>query len=308
MSKYVIRRILLTIPTVIGVGTLVFSMLHLVPGDPVQTMFMESGGATKEQIEQIRHLLGLDRPLHVQYWDWVTDVVRGDLGESIMTGHRVSDLIISNFPSTVRLTLAGMTIAVVMGLTFGIVAAVNHNSWLDSLFMVVSVSGVAMPSFWLGLVLIFIFSVKLRWLSITGGSTLERLVLPSLALGFQASAIIARLVRSNLLEVLSDDYIRTARSKGLSERVVIVRHALRNSLIPVVTIVGLQFGWLLGGATIIEFVFARRGIGQLTVEALKARDFPLAQGCVLFTSMVYILVNLGTDLIYGFLDPRIRYE
>lgn len=308
MRRYIIRRLLLTVPTVIGVATLVFSMLHLVPGDPVAYMFMESGGATQEQLDQIRHLLGLDRPLHVQYWDWITDVIRGDLGESIMTGHQVSHLILSNFPSTIQLTLAGMTVAVVIGMTLGVIAAVTHNSWLDNLFMLISVSGVAMPSFWLGLVLIFIFSVNLRWLPISGGSTLDRLVMPSFALGFQAAAIIARLVRSNLLECMADDYVRTARAKGLKERVVITRHALRNSLIPVVTMVGLQFGWLLGGAAIIEFVFARRGIGQLTVEALKARDFPLAQGCVLFVSMVYILVNLGTDLVYGFLDPRIRYE
>lgn len=308
MSKYIIRRLLLTIPIIIGVGTLVFSMLHLVPGDPVQTMFMESGGATAEQIEQIRHLLGLDRPLHVQYWDWITDVVQGDLGESIMTGHDVLDLILSNFPSTVQLTVAGMSLAVILGLSLGVIAAVKHNSWLDNLMMVISVSGVAMPSFWLGLVLIYIFSVQLRWLPITGGSTIKRLILPAFALGFQASAVIARLVRSNLLEALQEDYVRTARSKGLSNSIVILRHAMRNSLIPVVTIIGLQFGWLLGGATIIEFVFARRGIGQLTVEALRARDFPLAQGCVLFTAMIYILVNLGTDILYGFIDPRIGYE
>jgi ABC-type dipeptide/oligopeptide/nickel transport system permease component len=271
-------------------------------------MFMESGGATAEQIEQIRHLLGLDRPLPVQYWDWITDVLQGDLGESIMTGHSVLDLILSNFPSTVQLTVAGMSLAVILGLSLGIVAAVKHNSWLDNLMMVISVSGVAMPSFWLGLVLIYIFSVQLRWLPITGGSTIKRLILPAVALGFQASAVIARLVRSNLLEALQEDYVRTARSKGLSDRIVILRHAMRNSLIPVVTIIGLQFGWLLGGATIIEFVFARRGIGQLTVEALRARDFPLAQGCVLFTAMIYILVNLGTDILYGFIDPRIGYE
>jgi ABC-type dipeptide/oligopeptide/nickel transport system permease component len=308
MYKYILRRLLLTIPIVIGVGTLVFSLLHLVPGDPVQTMFMESGGATAEQIEQIRHVLGLDRPLHVQYWDWITDVMSGDLGESIMTGHSVSALIVSNFPSTLQLTAAGMGLAIVIGLLMGIIAALRHNSWVDNLTMFVAVSGVAMPSFWLGLVLIYIFGVRLRWFPIVAGSDLKRLVLPAFALGFQASAVIARLVRSSLLETLQQDYIRTAHAKGLSKMIVVSRHAMRNSLIPVVTIVGLQFGWLLGGAVIIEFVFARRGIGQLLVGALRARDFPLAQGCVLFVAMIYILVNLMVDILYGMLDPRIRYS
>ena len=308
MSKYIIRRLLLTIPIVLGVGTLVFSMSHLVPGDPVEVMFWESGGVTDEQIEQIRHRLGLDRPLPVQYLDWFSRVVRGDLGESIMTGHRVLDLILTNFPSTVQLTVVAMSLAVIIGLTLGIIAAVKHNTWVDNLTMVISVSGAAMPGFWLGMVLIFIFSVQLRWFPITGGSTAKRLVLPAIALGYRAAAVIARLVRANLLEAMQEDYIRTARSKGLSDRIVIMRHAMRNSLIPVVTIIGLQFGWLLGGATIIESVFARRGLGQLTIEALRSRDFTLAQGCVLFTAMIYILVNLGTDILYGFIDPRIGYE
>lgn len=308
MHRFLIRRLLLTIPVVIGVGTLVFSMLHLVPGDPVLAMFYETGGATQEQVEHIRHLLGLDKPLHVQYFDWITKVIRGDLGQSIMTNHSVLELIKSNFPSTLQLAVAGMGVAIVLGVLMGVVAALRHNSWLDNLTMVVAMSGVSMPSFWLGLLLILLFSIKLHWVPITAGTDLKRLALPAIALGFRASAIIARLVRSCLLEVLGEDYVRTARAKGLSNATVIMRHALRNALIPVVTVVGLQFGSLLAGTVITEFVFARRGIGQLLVKALQARDFPIAQACVLFIAMSYVLVNLGVDVLYGVLDPRISYE
>lgn len=308
MHRFLIRRLILTIPVMLGVGTLVFSMLHLVPGDPVLAMFYETGGATQEQLEQIRHLLGLDRPLHIQYFDWITRVLRGDLGQSIMTKHSVFELIKSNFPSTLQLAVAGLGLAIVLGVLMGVVAALWHNSWLDNITMIVAMSGVSMPSFWLGMLLILVFGVWLRWVPITAGSDLKRLALPAFALGFRASAVIARLVRSCLLEVLGEDYIRTARAKGLPNRAVIMRHALRNALIPVVTVIGLQFGSLLAGTVITEYVFARRGIGQLMVRALQARDFPIAQACVLFIAMSYVLVNLGVDALYGILDPRIGYE
>lgn len=308
MSKYLINRLLYTIPVIIGVSILVFSMLHLVPGDPVRAMFADAGGASAEQIEQIRHLLGLDKPLPLQYLDYIGKVARGDLGESIISKQAVFDLIVQNFPSTLQLTIAGLGLAVVIGLLMGIVAALRHNSWLDNLTMFISTLGVSMPSFWLGLILIYVFAIQLRWVPITSGSDLSRLALPAIALGFQASAIIARLVRSNMLEVLQEDYIRTARAKGLTAHAVAARHALRNALIPVVTVVGLQFGGLLGGAVIIETVFARQGIGRLLVGALQARDFPIAQSAVLLIAMVYVLVNLGVDLLYGWIDPRIHYE
>jgi len=294
------------VPVVLCVSILVFSMLHFVPGDPVRAMFNESGHATAEQLEQIRHLLGLDKPLHIQYLDYIGKAVRGNLGESIITKQSVTELIKQNFPSTLQLTLAGMSLAVVLGTLLGIVAAIRHNTWIDSLTMVVASAGVAMPGFWLGMLLIYLFGIRLHWVPITAGSDLKRLALPALALGFQSAAIIARLVRSSLLEVMQEEYVRTARAKGLSEAKVIVRHALRNALIPVVTIVGLQFGGLLGGAVIIETVFARRGIGQLLVGALLARDFPLAQGCVLMIALVYVLVNASVDVLYAFIDPRIR--
>lgn len=308
MTTYILRRVVLTVPVLFGVTLLVFSMLHLVPGDPVRAMFIESGGASAEQIEQVRHLLGLDKPLPVQYWDYITKAMRGDLGESIITRQSVFELIVQNFPSTLQLTVAGMGLAILLGTTLGVVAAVRHTTWLDNLMMVVATIGVSMPSFWLGLLLILVFGIYLRWAPITAGSDLNRLALPTFALGFQAAAIIARLVRASLLEVLHEDYMRTARAKGLRNRSVILRHGLRNSLIPVTTVVGLQFGGLLGGAVIIEAVFARQGIGQLLVGALQARDFPLAQGCVLFIALVYVLVNLGVDVLYAFVDPRIHYR
>ncbi len=307
MHKYIISRLLATIPTVVAISILVFSMLHFVPGDPVRAMFIESGGVTEEQIEQIRHLLGLDKPLHIQYLDWVRKALHGDLGHSIITKQSVSELIIQNFPSTLQLTVAGVTLAVIVGVVLGIVAAVWHNSWIDSAMMVLATFSVSMPSFWLGLLLIYVFYINLRWVPLTAGSDLKRLALPAVALGLRSSAVIARLVRTSLLEVMQDDYIRTARAKGLGERAVIVRHALRNALIPVVTVVGLQFGWLLGGAVITEQVFARRGIGKLMVAALQARDFPMAQGTILFAGLLYVVVNLMVDVTYAFIDPRIRY-
>lgn len=308
MVNYVVRRLVMTVPLMLGVATLVFLLLHLVPGDPVIAMFRDSGGATAEQIQQVRHVLGLDRPLYIQYLNWMVKVLRGDLGQSITTGHDVTGLILSNMPSTIQLTVAGMSLAIAFGVFMGIIAALKHGTWIDNATMFVAVSGVAAPSFWLSMVLLYVFSVQLRWFPITQGTDLQRLVLPAAALGFEASAVIARLVRSSMLETMGQDYIRTAFAKGLVTPAVIIRHALRNSLIPVVTMVGMQFGWLLSGAVIIEFVFARRGIGQLVVEALRARDFPLAQGCILFIAVIYVMGNLAVDVLYGVIDPRISYQ
>lgn len=307
MTTYILRRLVLTVPVLFGVTLLVFSMLHLVPGDPVKAMFIESGGASAEQIEQVRHLLGLDKPLPEQYWDYVTNALHGDLGQSIISKRPVFELIVQNLPSTLQLTVTGLGLAILLGMLLGVVAAVRHTTWIDNTMMVIATLGVSMPSFWLGLLLILVFGIYLRWVPITAGSDLNRLALPAFALGFQSAAIIARLVRTSLLEVLQEDYMRTARAKGLANRAVILRHGLRNSLIPVTTVVGLQFGGLLGGAVIVEAVFARQGIGQLLVGALQARDFPVAQGCVLFIALVYVLVNLGVDMLYAFIDPRIHY-
>jgi ABC-type dipeptide/oligopeptide/nickel transport system permease component len=276
-----------------------------VPGDPVAAMFIGQGGARADQLEQVRESLGLNDPIPVQYWHYVKNAVQGDLGRSIRTNEPVWDMLRRNFPPTLQLTLASMGLAIVLGVTLGVIAAVRRGGWLDTVTMLIALTGVSMPGFWLGLLLIYVFAVRLHWVPIIGGSGWRGLILPAFALGFAASAIIARMVRSSLLEVLSEQYIVTARAKGLVERRVILRHALRNAAIPVMTIVGLQFGGLLAGAVIIEQVFARQGIGRMLVSALQSRDFPVAQGAVFFIAVVYVLVNLVVDLLYAVVDPRI---
>lgn len=308
MLRYTLRRLVLTIPVLFGVVLLTFSMLHMIPGDPVRAMFIESGGASQDQITEMRRSLGLDQPLPVQFADYMGGVLTGDLGRSMRTNQPVASQLKENFPSTLSLTLAGMGVAVVLGFTLGTAAALKHGGWVDNLTMLFSLSGVSIPSFWLGLLLIYLFSVRLDLIQIVGGPPWKALILPAIALGLQASAVIARLVRSSLLEVLNEGYITTARAKGLSGRAVLTTHAMRNALLPVVTIVGLQFGTLLSGTIIIETVFARQGIGRILVEALRARDFPTAQGTVLFIAVIYVFVNLFVDLLYGIIDPRITHS
>lgn len=307
MSRYVTLRFLAAIPILIGITLLTFSMLHFVPGDPVQVMFFQGGGGTLEQIEQTRNMLGLNDPLPVQYWNYLTRILRGDLGRSIWSLRPVNQLIRENFPSTLELALAAMFVAIFLGTGLGVIAALNRGSVIDNLTMLVALLGISMPSFWLGFLLILALSLRMGWFPIAGGYGISSLVLPAFTLGFQASAIVARIVRSSLIDVLGEDYIRTARAKGLSERIVTLRHGLRNALIPVVTILGLQFGTLLSGAVIVESVFARQGIGLLIVHGINGRDFPLVQSMVLFIAAIYVLVNLSVDLAYVYLDPRIRY-
>ena len=304
--RYALQRLLFTLPVLIGVSILTFLMLHLVPGDPVAAMFVGQGGTSAEAMEQTREQLGLNDPLPVQYLNYMKGLAQGDLGTSIRTKQPVSDMIVNNLPSTIKLTLASMMLAVVIGIVLGIIAAIRRGSIVDSFVMLVSLAGVSMPGFWLGLLLISLFSIRLHWLPIIGGDSIKGLILPAVALGFAAAATIARMVRSSLLEVLSEQYIVTARAKGLNEHGIIIRHALRNAMIPVLTVVGLQFGGLLAGAVIIEQVFARQGIGRMLVTALQGRDFPVAQGGVLFVATVYVIVNLLVDLLYGVVDPRIR--
>jgi ABC-type dipeptide/oligopeptide/nickel transport system permease component len=303
---YAFQRLILAVPVLIGVSVLTFLMLHFVPGDPVAAMFIGQGGAKAEQLEEVREQLGLNDPLPVQYANYMKGVVQGDLGRSIRTNEPVSEMISRNFPPTLQLTLASMVLAMVLGVTLGVVAAIKRGTIIDNVTMVVALAGVSMPSFWLGLLLISVFSIRLGWFSIIGGAGWGNLVLPSVALGFAAAAIIARMVRSSLLEVLGENYITTARAKGVAERRVIIRHAFRNAAIPVLTIVGLQFGGLLAGAVIVESVFSRQGLGRMLVNALQSRDFPVAQGGVLFVATVYVLVNLFVDLLYGVVDPRIQ--
>jgi peptide/nickel transport system permease protein len=302
---YVGRRILAVVPVLFGVTLAVFSMLFLVPGDPVKIMLAEFV-TTPDQIAQMRAQLHLDEPVLKQYGRFVGSALRGDLGVSIRSRRPVTAEITENIGSTGQLALASMLVAIGLGVPLGLLAALGRNSWLDVAAMVVALVGVAMPSFWLGFLLIFVFSLHLGWLPATGGGDLLHLVMPAVALGMIAAAIIARLTRSSMLEVLGQDYVRTARAKGLGSGSVIVRHALRNALIPVVTVFGLQFGNLLAGAVIVETVFSRPGLGRLIVGGILAKDFPLVQGTVLFVAAAYVLINVVVDVAYAYVDPRIR--
>lgn len=307
MLKFIVRRLLVSLVVLWGVSTLVFGMMHALPGDPVELMLSRSGGSAAT-IASIRQQLGLDLPLYAQYVRFLGNALRGDLGRSISTGMKVTDMIASQFPATLELAAAGMLVALVLGLTLGMVAALKHNSWIDNLCVVLSVIGVSVPIFWLGLLLIQIFAAHLHWLPATGEGDLRHLLMPALVLGFSSAGSIARLLRATMLDVLGQDYLRTARAKGLPEKLVVLRHGARNALIPVVTMAGMQAGYLLGGTVVTETVFSRRGLGQLTINAILWKDFPVVQGTVLVIAGVYVLVNLLVDLSYGLLDPRIRYE
>jgi peptide/nickel transport system permease protein len=302
---YVARRLLHLVPVLLGISFLVFLLVHLVPGDPVRVMLQDVG--SPEQVERLRHQLGLDRPLAIQYVSFLARAVRGDFGRSIHTRRPVATEIRFRIPYTVRMAVAATLVAVGVGIVLGSIAAMHHQSVLDYGTMVVALAGVSLPSFWFGLVLILIFSLHLRWLPPTGADSLLHLVLPAITLGSGAAAIIARLTRSSMLEVLRQDYIRTARAKGVPDRRMVYRHALKNAMIPVVSIVGLQFASLLGGAVIVETVFGWPGIGRLAVDAIFNRDIPVIQAVVLVAAAIFVLVNLLVDLLYGWLDPRIRY-
>jgi len=305
VSSYVRTRLTLVIPVLLGVSIAVFAMLRLLPGDPAQIMLAESG-ASADKVAALRKELGLDDPLPVQYWRFLSGALQGDLGRSILSNRPVTQEIAGQLPSTIELTLAAMIVALGIGIPLGLLAATHHNGPLDFGAMAVALGGVSMPSFWLGVLLILLFSLRLGWLPATGQGGLERLILPAFTLGFGAAAIIARLVRSSVLEVLRHEYVTTARAKGLSPRVVLLRHALKNALIPVVTLVGLQFGALLAGTVVIETVFSRPGIGRMVVNAILVKDFPVVQGAILIIATTYVLANLLVDLLYAWLDPRVR--
>src|SRR5215211_109594 len=306
MTAYIRGKLLSTVIVLFGVSLLSFLILHLIPGDPVQVMSGQTG-ASASDMEKLRHQLGLDNPIYVQYVNFITNALQGDLGRSIISRQPVSRMVLVQIVPTIKLTVAGMGLAILMGITLGIAAAVRPNSLLDSGIMIVATLGVAVPSFWFALLLIYAFSVHWHWFPAAGGQGLKPLVLPALTLGISAAAVIARLTRSSMLEVMRQDYIGTARAKGLRERAVIYRHGLKNALIPVVTVVGLQFGALLSGAVIIETVFARQGIGRLAIDAILNKDYPLVQGTVLIAASCYVLTNLVIDLLYAMLDPRLRH-
>ena len=307
MTRFVINRLLALIPLVIGVSFLVFLMLQLVPGDPVMMMLGEFSMATAKDVEALRQQLGFNDPLYIQYWNYFKSLITGDLGTSMRTKKPVIDLILARLPSTFELTFYGLIFALIFGTLLGIIAALKHNTFIDYFTVVIALLGVSIPGFWLALLFIFLFSIRLEWLPITGSSPLS-IIMPCLALGLWAGGTIARLVRSGMLEVLQSDYIRTARAKGLYKHRIILVHALRNALLPVVTIFGLQFGHVLAGTVIIEAVFARPGLGLMLVNAIVAKDFPLVQGTIMFVAVAYIAVNILVEVIYTYLDPRIRYS
>lgn len=306
MLAHLRRRALLSVITLLGVSLGVFMMIHAVPGDPILVMLSEF--ASPADVDALRGQLGLDRPLYVQYWRYVSSAAQGDLGRSVRSNRPVLSEIAWRFPNTVRLAVASLVLAIVIGGAIGVVSAVRRNTLFDHGAVITVLAGLSMPSFWLGLMLMILFAVRLEWLPVAGYEGWRHLILPTVTLATAPAAVLARLTRSSMLEVLNEDYVRTARAKGIRERQVIVRHALKNSLIPVVTVIGLQFGHLLGGAVITETVFAWPGIGRLVVDAILARDFPVVQGAVLVIALGFVLVNLIVDMLYAYLDPRIRFE
>ena len=334
MKWYIAKRVLMLVPVLLGTSIIAFSLIHLAPGDPARTMAGEH--ASQRTINAIREKYGLDKPLYIQYGIWLNRALHGDMGRSIVSNEYVTKEIFDRFPNTFELTFFAMILAIVIGTMAGIISASKQYSALDYTFMGIALFGVSMPVFWLGIMLMMIFGVYLRWLPIGGRinilipfhritgfylldsiitgnfaaliSTLRYLILPSTALATIPMATIARVSRSSMLEVLRQDFIRTERAKGLSERVVIYKHAVRNAMIPVITVIGLNFGLLLAGAILTETVFSWPGIGRYVVNAVRMRDYPAVQGCVLFFALVFVIVNLVTDIIYVYIDPRIHYR
>ncbi len=309
MLSYIARRILGLVPVLLGVAFLVFTMLWLAPGDPVVALLGDAAqGIGSDALAELRRSYGLDRPFLVQFGSYLGDVLRGDLGESIRSSQTVLSEITSRFPATLALAGSAMLVAIVIGMVFGVLAAVYRGTIVDHVAVVIALLGVSIPVFWSGLVLMLVFSLHLDWLPASGFGSWRHLLMPAAAVGFSSAAFIARITRASLIEALRQDYVRTARSKGLSSRAVRLKHALRNALLPVVTVVGLQFGGLLGGAVLTETVFAWPGVGRMLVDAIRTRDMPLVQGTVLFIAVVFILVNLVVDLSYAALNPKVRYE
>jgi peptide/nickel transport system permease protein len=316
VRRYVVRRLLLLVPVLLGVSIIIFMVLHLAPGDPAEIML--GSQATQADLDRLRAELGLTQPLHVQYVHWLGLVARGDLGRSIWMKRPVLGEVLTRFKATLVLTGAALVLSTAVGLALGITSAIRPNSALDRLSAVASLFGASMPVFWLGIVLMVIFALWLGWLPASGmfapygggdfRDLLLHLALPAVTLAAASVTIIARLTRSTMLETLGQDYIRTARAKGVVERAVVLRHGLKNALIPIVTVVGVQAGYLLGGAVLTETVFAWPGVGTLMVQGILARDFPLVQGCVLVVALSFVVINLAVDLLYAWLDPRIRYE
>ncbi len=315
MLSFIARRLLFSVFVILGVLTLVFVSMHIAPGDPIDMLISpEAGGrANPELIEQLRRKYGLDRPVPVQYLTYLTNVLRLDLGESIRNGRPVAQEVMRHYPATFELTIASLLVAAVLGTLVGVVAALNKGGFLDHLSMTLALLGVSLPHFLLGLLLMLVFSLQLGWLPPSGRvaglgwESLKHLVMPAATLGVATTAIVGRLVRSSMLDVLKEDYVRTAAAKGAGRAAVVLKHAFRNALIPLVTVLGLEFGVLLSGAVIAESIFAWPGLGRYLILGINGRDFPVVQGTVIFISTTFVLVNLLVDLLYSFLDPRVQY-
>jgi peptide/nickel transport system permease protein len=305
--QYVGRRLLLAVPTLLLMSVAVFISVRLVPGGPVQVM-LGLANSNPAAVARLTKELGLNLPIWQQYWNWIIAVLHGNLGTSLFTGESVAQMIGQRFPNTLQLVASSMVISIVLGLSAGVTAAVHKGGIIDSLVTFAAVLGVSLPGFWFGLMLILLFAVDLHWFPVAGAGGLSYLILPAFTLGVTTASVVARFARASVVESLHEDYIRTARAKGLGAIAVNYKHALRNALIPVITLVGLQVGGLLSGAFIIESVFGFAGIGQLTVNALQERDFPVIQGVTLMVATIYVLVNLLVDIIYSVVDPRIRYD
>lgn len=306
MLRYLARRLALTIPVLLGVATLVFSLIHFIPGDPAQAMLGET--AAQEDVDALRQRLGLDRPLLEQYGSFLRGLAHADLGTSLRTSQPVTTAIVERLPATLELAAAAMLVAIGFSIPLGIAAAVWRGTFVDHAATTVALLGISIPNFWLGPLLALVFAVELGWLPVSGRGTFAHLVLPAISLGAALAAILARMARASLLEELREPYVAAARARGASRARAVLRHAFRNSLIPVVTLVGLQFGAVLTGAVITETIFAWPGIGRLLIQSIGFRDYPIVQGCILFIAVTYVGMNLLTDLAYGVLDPRIRYE
>ncbi len=314
MTRYVLRRLLGIIPVLVLVAVTAFLLIHLVPGDPAVVML--GNEATPAQLQTLRAQLGLDRSLPEQFLLWLVQVLRGNMGDSFFLGRPVAQALTERLPATLQLAVLSLIFSLIIGVPAGLIAAVRQNTWWDQLVMATAIGGISVPSFWLGLAMILVFSVHLGWLPSGGyapiwedfGQGLRTLTLPAFSLGFMQAALIARMTRSSMLDVLRQDYVRTATAKGLTHWYVILRHALKNAMIPVVTTIGTAFGVLLGGAVVVEIVFTYPGLGRLVVLAVQRRDYPLVQGALLLTSVIYVVVNLAVDLLYCVFDPRIKYE
>ncbi len=315
MFTFIVRRTLLAIPALLGVAIIVFALMRAVPGDVVTNLVGLQGNITEERVAELRRLFGLDLPVRVQFQQWITAALQGDLGSSLRTGRPVVEDLALRFPVTLELTLLSLIVALVIAVPLGVLAAVYRGGIIDIVVSVFALLGLSIPGFFLGILLILLFSLELRWLPPAGYvpfneaplDNLRHMVLPAFSLGLILAAATTRIVRSTMLEVLGRDYVRTARAKGLSESVTLTRHALRNALVPVVTVIGLQFGTLLGGAVIIEQVFSLPGVGRFALEGINLRDYPVVQGAVLLISLAFVLVNLLVDILYALIDPRLRY-